>query len=675
MALQEKPKTAKEAQETMNESVQQIQEIAQSLSGMGVFAIVEKLHEWARDDFPERGMWAHVSEIPDIFAKYNSSITFEFLDDLGNLDWEKAKDLLIAIIKLPFRIASKIISQLIQAFMLILKMMYDACQLFLDSITKILNDLVAVIRNFMYFIHDLLVYLNDIIDFLNEEDEDDEGVWDKICKKIQKAWDDFWSRETWDKFLDWVIDMLKIILGPYIALFEYYWDLIKKMWDRIKEYWEQIKNIDKVLSKVLEDILNKYFNPILDMIKDIIAMFMNMSKTYILINKGVNEYQFIFTSDTIKDSEGVFVNINSTINTLDPSKTVTYSYVKDDETVRGTCKYTSFDISVNDEEKLTVSVNIPNFLKSKSLISTTTVNPNNLSGIAVELEEDKSMFDIWELIDQMIEYKDKMVALIIKKLKEALNLLFEPIQKVFIPHTLFKEGSSNEGIPKVLDGYKLCYPSLAYTFEESETPKVLEIVSVSGVLDVNSQLNAVFKPNWKKDKCNGTIKKNGDKIIFIGQDINRDPLYYFASCGESVWLITEYQKEVLDNLKKILKIPIYTFNTAALAITTIIYLSNFIPIQAMKAIGSAASAIGLSFMDVLKTYGLAGENEVTFKEFVSQLGKNISWPTEWKEFDGNPFDAVDWTLCPPDFVPKALRAKFGKEENKEESKEESTKKD
>ena len=627
------------------ETEKELEKISMSLSGLGLFEVIEKLYEWSSDGYPEKGLWSHIGEAIGLLGTYwdislgsLSNINFEkptIETDKKSLDIGKK---LMNILKLLKAILCTIIGNMIKMALVMLKTLYDTCMLMLKTLGQTISAVGNEINAMIKLIGNAIALIKSL--FVKKENDKYKNPWDAFCEMFDK-----WLNEkilpmfTWENILDILWQMILNIWDMFVAAVEPYVSMIKNLWNEIKSYAESLSSLNP-LKEALMAFLDAFFGPILSMIEEIITLFFNMIKNYNVSKNADGTYNFDFTSNLKKDSKGRFILCSTVIN----GTNVQGTYIDGSKTIKfqSTIDNLNWTYGKNNVE---ISPSIPNYLNSLKLKSKEKVVGNYKLGTKIALEEEFS-FDVWGFIDKYIDVAKNQIFFILKKLESLLQNLVNSLIKPFIPHLLMKSGSNIEEFPKNLAGFRLIIPevNINITEKEAPSPKIITIVSDVEIKEgVTQQIK--YNCSWDGKDVYGTLTKNGDKLKF---NIPNYPLtlMYLYSFGESCILITEEQYKIIKQLKDLLNLPVIAFNSIALAIFGSLYISTIQIKTALNAAKSILKVVGLEFTSIIDQFDkvMASSDDTFIFENMSTV---FEWP-KWEDFSGNPLTFINFNI---DFNP------------------------
>ena len=636
--------TDKEAKR-IAEIEKELEKISMSLSGLGLFEVIEKLYEWSSDDYPEKGLWSHIGEAIDLLGTYwdislggLSHINFERPSlETDQKSFEVCKKLM-NILKLLKSIFCNIIGNMIKMALLILKTLYDTCMLMLKTLGQTISAVSKEINAIIKLIGNIIAFFKNL--FVKKENNKYKNPWDAFCEMFDK-----WLNEkvlpmfTWENILDILWQMVLNVWDMFTAAVEPYISMIKNLWNEIKSYATSLSSLNP-LKEALLTFLEAFFGPILSMIEQVVTLFFNMIKNYNVTKNADNTYKFDFTSDIKKDSRGRFVHCSTVIN----GSSVQGTYKDGSKTVSFLSTANNFNWTY-DSENVKISPSIPNFLKEVKLKSKEKITGSYKLGTAVALTEETS-FDVWGLIDKFVDIAKDQVYTILKSLESMIQGLVNSLIKPFIPHQLMKTGAELDGFPMNLSGFRLIIPELNINITESTAPAPKIITIVSDVeLKEGETIQIKYNCSWDNRDVYGTITKNGDKIKF---NIPNNPLtlMYLYSFGESCILITEEQYKIIKQLKDLLKLPVMAFNSIGLAIFGTLYICSVQIKASLNAAKSVLKIIGLEFTSIIDQFDkvMKSSDDSFIFEGMSAV---FDWP-KWEDFEGNPLKFIDFNI---DFDP------------------------
>ena len=650
----------KEQQEQDLKKAQEIEaelkKIEMSLSGLGLFSMIEKLYQWSQDGYPDKGFWAHLGDAFGLIGAYYE-VTISPLKGIDlQPKLQKPEDINLkkeviekikAILKLVTGIIGSIFSTIMKMALAVLKTAYDSFKLMLETIGQVISGVASQINAVIKTIGNAIALIKKL--FYKVKNGKVQNPWETLKEQFTN-----WLKNnvlpyfSWQNIFFMLWDMVCGIWNTFVAAVKPIWDMIKGIYNEIKAYYEMLTS-QNPLKELLKQFLEAFFAPILSMIEQIITLFLNMMTSYTVSKEVEGKFKFNFTSDKVKDSKGRFVYCS----TVFEGSSVSGNY----SSVDGKFDINKSEGSLNwkyEKERVKVSASIPGFTSDLKLKSEDKVNDYKL-GTIISLEKEFTL-DVWALIDKLAEYADKQVELILNKLKTLIENLFGPLVSTFIPHILSKTGENLSEFPKNLTGFSLTVQNFSFSTNPKEipTPTKITIKSMSDIVE-GSFVSTVFKDNKSEDDKQGTIRKTGDKLEFnIASD--KKVLMVLMVSGERCILITEEQYKYIETLKNLLKLPIIAFNTVALGVFGSLYISTVGIKTALEAANSILKMIGLQFTAVINPF-----NKVLFsteeKPFWDALSMSFGWP-KWEDFSGNLISDINFDI---DFTP--ITSEFNSEIN------------
>ena len=630
--LKEDLKKAEEVEKKLNK-------FALSLSGLSFFDLIEKMYEWSMDQFPDIGFWGHISDASDLISSYIDLIQGEFDSAPVNSEFEgqitkfDVAEKIKGILALFVNILGKILTTLVKGATMILKTLYDTFCLFLKTIGALIGGLSKEINIVIKTIGNAIALIKKLWS------DGEKFSWDIFCEKFKK-----WLNAIIEKYKmeirTMLTEMVFMVWDMFVAAVKPTWEAIKQIWNELKKYADMLDK-ENPLKELIKQFLNDFFGPFLDMINQILVLFFNTIKNFSGTKEINGGHKFYFTSDTVKGSDGVFVNVVLNID-KDGSASGKY-FDKEDRNV--------YFQNVNlgwkyEDKKVVINPSIPGYLKSTKLKSESEIEDKYILGSFLTFKEDFNI-DVWGMIDEYAKVAEQHIKLAIKKLEALINAVAQPLLSTFLPHSLTKTGSSDSSFPKNLTGYQLTYPSVSVNLGESTpspSPKIIFIKKAEKTIE-GKFIPVEYKCNWEKQSCFGAFKKDKEDVIFNIPG-NQLSLKYLNSISGCHILLTPEQYKYIKILKNLLELPKIAFNTVALAFFGTIYIATIQIKMAMEAAETILSIIGLKFTDVINQMNtlLNTEDDITFFDHMDDV---FEWPT-FDDFPGNPLKDINFDV---DFSP------------------------
>ena len=633
----------KEDLKKAEEIEKELNKMAMSLQGLNLFALLEKFYFWSNDDYPEKGMWGHIGEFLNLCGIYadvqiNSispiKINKPEASNNGSIK-DQITQKLISIIKIIVGILKQALTCAIKSVLIVLKTAYDSCMLLIKTIGSLISSIVSQCNAMIKTIGNVIALIKKL--FVKYKDGKLQNPWITLSEMIEK-----WYREniapyySWSKIKEILFNQVKSFIEALIAPIKSYIEMIKIIYDEIASYIDKLKNGDPI-KEALNQFIKTFFDPILSMIEEILTLFLNSITNY-NGKKELNEnITFNFTSDTVKDEKGRFVYCESLIK---PDSSITGKYSMVNKTVEFSRPVSTVNWAYG-EDGVILSANIPGLLNNIKLKSSTEINGEYKPGTFLEFKKDV-VFDIWTLIDEYLKFLQNQALYILQKLEVLLQNLFNKVSSTFLPHALSKVGTELSEFPSDLTGCVLFFPEINLNVSGGEmpTPKIAEISS-SSLVKENSLMIVSYKCSWINSgrPVDGKFLKSGEKIKFYFPD-DIVELNHLSTIAGNCILLTDLQYKLIEQLKDVLNLPKYAFNTLALAVFGTLYIASVQMKLIFEAANNVLKIIGLQFTPVIKQldYTLNSKDDATFFEHIDDA---FEWP-KWEDFSGNPLKDISF---------------------------------
>lgn len=649
----------KKVKEEGQKAQEQVQEIAKIFTGLGVFDIIDQLYEWAQDKYPEYGFYGHLQEIPGLLSKYQLAVTFQGVKDF---EVPNLLDTLDKFYKLFKNFVGSIIVTFIKIGLAILKTIYDTLNLFMKQLASLIQGIVNIIGNTIKAIGNAIRMIIDL--FKDDEEDDGKSLWDKFCDNINAWMDELKEKYSWKEIKERLWQMLKGLLGLFFRIVSPYIQAIYDLYNTIESLIDTWGESMEAIKKAFEAFIKSFFKPIFDIFDKILKLLLNSTKNYMLVKGQDGLITFGFTSDTVKNSEGVYINakISESRKIVNNQEKViwTLSYIDGETKISKIIEAASVKYSLEDKN-LKVSASISGFLKPTSLISQSEVNQESLGKtFAIPLDEDISGWQT--ILKKLGETWDNIAEQIAAKFEAIIDQLSSMLTSTFLPHVLRKVGSKNNMLPPNFSGYELVYPSVSMSATANESPKVKRLIfkecysepKPGEVRRFHYKVNATW---IKSEYLTTSVEISGDKLIFVivngGVVVDRLVLYFFSASGENCRLISEPQYQMLQMLQKFVMVPIYAFNTLMLMLTGWLYIITTGIRTILKASENTLKLVGVQFTSIIDQFEKA-MSSTDDKTFFKSLTVAFDWP-KWEEFKGNPFEGLSFEAFPDKFIPDSKK--------------------
>ena len=293
----------KKVKEEGQKAQEQVQEIAKIFTGLGVFDIIDQLYEWAQDKYPEYGFYGHLQEIPGLLSKYQLAVTFQGVKDF---EVPNLLDTLDKFYKLFKNFVGSIIVTFIKIGLAILKTIYDTLNLFMKQLASLIQGIVNIIGNTIKAIGNAIRMIIDL--FKDDEEDDGKSLWDKFCDNINAWMDELKEKYSWKEIKERLWQMLKGLLGLFFRIVSPYIQAIYDLYNTIESLIDTWGESMEAIKKAFEAFIKSFFKPIFDIFDKILKLLLNSTKNYMLVKGQDGLITFGFTSDTVKNSEGVYIN-------------------------------------------------------------------------------------------------------------------------------------------------------------------------------------------------------------------------------------------------------------------------------------------------------------------------------------------------------------------------------
>lgn len=641
----------KEDLKKAEEIEKELNKMSMSLSGLNLFSLIEKFYFWSTDEYPEKGMWGHISDFFNLCGIYFdakigslSSLNLNASsksDSSTTIDIkEQIKNKLISILKIIVSLLKKILTCVVKSALLVLKSAYDSCVLIIKTIGALISGIVSQVNSMIKTIGNAIALIKKL--FVKYKDGKLQNPWTTFCEMVEK-----WYREniapyySWEKAKEILIEQSIKMLNAFIAPIKAYIEMIKDIYDQICAYIDMLKSGDPI-KEALNQFLTTFFSPILSMVEKILTLFLNAIKNYNGKKEANGNIVFNFTSDTIKDEKDRFVYCKSLVK---PDTSIKGEY----STVNKNVTFSVLNSTMNwgyNKNGVSLTAGVPGLLKTIKLKSKTEVTGEYKLGTFIEFEPENAI-DVWTLVDEYLSFLKDQTRYILKKLEVLLQNVFNEILSTFIPHVLSKIGEDLTGFPNDLTGCILKFPeiNLNFTSGDMPIPKIAEISS-SPIIKDGQLIIVSYKCSWiNTGNINGKFLKNGEKVKFYFPD-DVVELNILNTIGGNCILLSDLQYKMIEQLKNILKLPKYAFNTLALAVLGSIYFAIVQMKIAFEAANNTLKLIGLQFTSIINQLDktLNSTDDATFFDHIDDA---FAWPT-WEDFSGNPLEDLSFTV---DFSP------------------------
>lgn len=674
-----------------------------------LFETIEILYNWATDDFPEKGFYAHISDFGNLMSDLTLAGTFGGLipnfSSIELVSDESIKELVEAFFKfIDFwkNIGDKIWGTLLRIIFTIAKVAYDFLKTIVETFKTMINGLAKSVNELLLTIGNLIYIIKKLFEDEDEEEKEPgekKSLWEKFCDKISEMFTQMVekAKKEWGEF-DFKAFVKKLLCKLGMQILAYVWAQICPFIEMAKKIWEQLQALKESLGeseKVLKEALDKFLDQLLGPFKKIIDMVLNalMNSMYyysIRLIEG-SKYKVVFISDVLVDQYNQPVICEAEYDLSKRLGTMTYSLdggkTKITQMISGEF---NIDIGMN-EEQITVGLTAPNIYLKKGYIKLLQESdkPQSLDSEVMLKPEPKTF---WDLIEEFLEKMGMWYEYLAKKAEAFVNAIVNKIFETIFPFAMTATVGKISGggftppsfslltltqtlssvnlssvfkpdSPDVVKKLLVYYPSAQISLTSAQMPKqkvlsisLNDVVGVSQFLVIGSIFKFSCTASWiglGKKKMQGFIKvlDKGFEIC-VPEEPNFEKLklfpLYVTDAGTMI-LFSSEQFQLLLNLEKILSIPKYLINSIAYAAIVPPYLLTVTINEVLKTVKQTLKVVGLSFDEIL---GMLTDamNAVSDEELFAALDAT-GWP-DWSDFPGNPLSGFLDEAIPENIVPE-----------------------